>query len=209
MEIYKSLEKCGILPVIKIEDENKAAPLARALAEGGLNAAEITFRTECAAAAIKKITREFPDMLVAAGTVLTAAQVDAAVEAGAKLIIAPGLNEKTARYCMDNGITMLPGCATASDIERALDLGISTVKFFPAENLGGIAMIRALSAPYSQVRFVPTGGINESNFLDYLRLDAVLAVGGSFMVRDEYIKSGDFGKIKELTGAAVKKFSEI
>ena len=204
-EIYAKIKNYGILPVIKIEDADKAVPLAEALALGGLNTAEVTFRTDCAAQAIKNISGAFPNMLIAAGTVLNIEQVKSAVDSGAKVIVTPGFNDKVVSYCVENKILIIPGCAKPSDIEKALDMDINVVKFFPAEASGGIEMIKALSAPYSQVKFVPTGGINENNLADYLALKSVIACGGSFMVKEEYINSGEFDKIRELTANAVQK----
>lgn len=198
-EIYAALKNYGIIPVIKINDENKAEPLADALTSGGLPVAEITFRTNCAAQAIQKIAYAFPHMIVAAGTVLTVSQVKAAVDAGAQLIVSPGFNDKVAAYCQRNNIPMIPGCTTPGDIEKALDMNITVVKFFPAEAYGGLKTIKALSAPYSNVSFVPTGGIDDSNLVEYLSHKSVIACGGSFMVKEEDIANGNFEKIKTLT----------
>ena len=172
--------------------------------EGGLPCAEVTFRTEAATEAIKRMLEAYPDMLVGAGTVLTTAQVDAAIEAGAKFIVSPGLNPKTVRYCQEKDIPILPGVATASDIEQALELGLDTVKFFPAEVNGGLLAIKALSAPYHMMHFMPTGGVNPQNVKDYLAFDKVLACGGTWMVKDALINGGEFEKIKEMTKEAVE-----
>ena len=203
-EIYQKLYEIGIIPVIKIEDPNNAVPLAKALIDGGLPAAEITFRTACAAEAIKNITTAYPDMIVGAGTVLTPAQVDAAVEAGASFIVSPGLNPKTVAYCVEKNIPVIPGCSSPSDIEAALELGLDTVKFFPAEAAGGLPMLKAMSAPYGNIKFMPTGGLNEDNILSYLKFNKILCCGGSFMVKDDLVKAGEFDKIEELTRKAVK-----
>ena len=194
----------GILPVIKISDPATALPLAKALCDGGLPAAEITFRTACAAEAISAITKAYPDMLVGAGTVLTTAQVDEAVNAGAAFIVSPGFNPKVVAYCRERGITIIPGCSSPSDIEAAIEQGLETVKFFPAEAAGGLPMLKAMSAPYGKMRFMPTGGINPDNLLTYLKFDKIIACGGSFMVKEDLIKAGDFDAIRELTRAAVK-----
>ncbi|MBE6560592.1 MAG: bifunctional 4-hydroxy-2-oxoglutarate aldolase/2-dehydro-3-deoxy-phosphogluconate aldolase [Ruminococcaceae bacterium] len=201
----QQLYELGLIPVIKITDPAKAVPLARALCNGGLPAAEITFRTACAAEAIAAITGEFPDMLVGAGTVLNAEQADRAVAAGAKFIVSPGLNPNTVRHCQKIGVPILPGCANPSDIEAAIELGLDTVKFFPAEAAGGIAMIKAMSAPYGNIKFMPTGGINAENLLDYLAFDKIIACGGSFMVKEDLIEAGDFDAIEKLTRNAVMK----
>ena len=183
-DMMKQLHRIGLIPVIKIENAEDAVPLAKALIDGGLPAAEITFRTKCAAEAIKNITEAFPEMLVGAGTVLTTEQVDAAIEAGSKFLVSPGLNPKVTAYCLSKGVPMLPGCSNPSDVEAALELGLSTVKFFPAEAAGGLKMLKAMAAPYGQLTFMPTGGINENNLLDYLKFNKIVACGGSFMVFD-------------------------
>lgn len=202
-EILKKIGLYGIVPVIKIDEVEKAIPLARALCKGGLPVAEITFRTACAAEAIAAITKEFPNMLVGAGTVLTPEQADRAVEAGAKFIVSPGLNTKVVKHCIEIGIPVTPGCANPSDIEAALEFGLEVVKFFPAEAAGGLPMIKAMSAPYGGLKFMPTGGLNEANILSYLKYDKILACGGSYMVSSDLINAGNFDKIEELTRAAV------
>ncbi|MCL1863965.1 MAG: bifunctional 4-hydroxy-2-oxoglutarate aldolase/2-dehydro-3-deoxy-phosphogluconate aldolase [Defluviitaleaceae bacterium] len=202
--IFESLAKMKIVPVIVINDVEKAVPLARALCEGGLPCAEVTFRTAAAADAIRAITKEFPDMLVGAGTVLTSAQVDEAIAAGAKFMVAPGLNPATVRHCNDRGVPMLPGICTPSEIEQGLSLGLEALKFFPAEAAGGANMLKALTAPYNKMKFMPTGGLTPSNIKDYLAIKSVFACGGSWMVKDELINNGDFAKITELTREAVQ-----
>ena len=202
-DIYQKIYETGIIPVIKIQNAEDAVPLAKALIDGGLPAAEITFRTAAAADAIKAITTEFPDMLVGAGTVLTTEQADKAKQAGAKFIVSPGLNPNVVKHCIKIGIPIIPGTSNPSDIEAALELGLTTVKFFPAEAAGGLAMLKAMSAPYGNVKFMPTGGLNEKNILSYLEFDKIVACGGSFMVKEDYIKSHDFDKIRELTHNAV------
>ena len=202
--MISELYSIGLIPVIKIENAEDAVPLAKALIDGGLPAAEITFRTKCAAEAIKNITDAYPEMLVGAGTVLTTEQVDAAIAAGSKFIVSPGLNPKTVSYCLSKGVPMLPGCANPSDVEAALELGLTTVKFFPAEAVGGLKMLKAMAAPYGQLTFMPTGGINENNLLDYLKFNKIVACGGSFMVNEELIKAKDWAAITALTKNAVK-----
>ncbi len=202
-DIYTKIYETGIIPVIKIENAADAVPLAKALIDGGLPAAEITFRTAAAADAIKAVSEAFPDMLVGAGTVLTPEQADAAKTAGAKFIVSPGLNPNVVRHCQKIGIPIIPGTSNPSDIEAALELGLTTVKFFPAEAAGGLPMLKAMAAPYGNVRFMPTGGLNEKNILSYLDFDKIVACGGSFMVKDDLIKAGEFDKIKALTENAV------
>lgn len=203
LDILSAIGNIGIIPVIKITDIDTALPLAKALCDGGLPAAEITFRTECAEKAISLITETYPDMLVGAGTVLTEAQAKDSVKAGAKFIVSPGLNPTVVSYCTKNNIPVIPGCATPSDIEKALEFGLDTVKFFPAEASGGLQMIKAMSAPY-KVKFMPTGGINEKNIVPYLQNERVLACGGSFMVKSELIKNKNFEEITALAKNAVK-----
>ena len=173
-ELLKQIECMGILPVIKLNDAKDAVPLAKALCEGGLPCAEVTFRTDAAKESIAEMTKAYPEMLVGAGTVLNTDQVDAAVEAGAKFIVSPGLNPDTVEYCVKKGIPILPGCSSPSDIEQAIKYGLNVVKFFPAEAAGGLKAIKAMAAPYSQIRFMPTGGINPSNVSDYLAVRSML-----------------------------------
>jgi 2-dehydro-3-deoxyphosphogluconate aldolase/(4S)-4-hydroxy-2-oxoglutarate aldolase len=201
--MFERLAALKIVPVITLHDAANAAPLAQALCDGGLPCAEVTFRTAAAAAGIKAITDAFPDMLVGAGTVLTPAQADAAVAAGAKFLVAPGLNPDMVRYAEKIGIPMLPGVITPSEIEQGLALGLTHLKFFPAEAAGGAAMLRALSAPYGGVKFMPTGGVTRANVTDYLSLKCVFACGGSWMVKDELIKEGNFAEITRLTKEAL------
>lgn len=184
-EIYDVIGKAGIIPVIKLERVEDAVPLARALLEGGIPVAEVTFRTEAAAAGIAAIRRELPQMLVGAGTVLTTEQAAAAIESGAQFVVAPGSNGRVIEGVLAAGIPMIPGVATPSEIEAALERGLRVLKLFPAEVLGGIAMLKALAGPYPQVQFVPTGGISASNLKSYLQQKNVLAVGGSWMVQSD------------------------
>ena len=203
-KVLNHLYETGIIPVVKIEDPDKAVPLAKALREGGISCAEITFRTSQAEEAIRNIANALPDILVGAGTVLTTGQADRAINAGAKFIVSPGLNPEVVRHCINRQIPVVPGCSNPSDIEEALSFGIKVVKFFPAEAAGGVKYIKAISAPYSDIQFIPTGGINEKNLNDYLSCPCVLACGGSWMVNEALIKAGDFNKITELSRNAVK-----
>ena len=203
-DMIKELYSIGLIPVIKIENADDAVPLAKALIDGGLPAAEITFRTPCAAEAIKRITDAYPEMLVGAGTVLTTEQVDAAIAAGSKFLVSPGLNPKVTSYALSKGVPMLPGCSNPSDIEAALELGLKTVKFFPAEAAGGLKMLKAMAAPYGQLTFMPTGGINANNLLDYLKFNMIVACGGSFMVADDLVRDKKWDEITALTKNAVK-----
>lgn len=207
-EVLEKIQEIGIVPVVVLEDAKDAEPLAKALCEGGLPCAEVTFRTAAAEESIRIMTEKYPDMLVGAGTVLTTEQVDRAVLAGAKFIVSPGLNPQIVKYCVEKGILITPGCANPSDIEQALENGLEVVKFFPAEPAGGLKMIKALAAPYVGVKFMPTGGINATNVRDYLAYDRILACGGSWMVSSDLVKAGDFEKITELTKEAVEIVKE-
>ena len=209
MSIYDDFRKIGIVPVVVLEDSKDAEPLAKALVEGGLPCAEVTFRTAAAEESIRIMTEKFPDMLVGAGTVLTTEQVDRAVNAGAKFIVSPGTNPKVVEYCISKNIPIIPGTCTPSDIERLLDLGITTVKFFPAEPSGGLKFIKAIAAPYTMVEFMPTGGVSPENVREYLSYNRIIACGGTWMVKNDLIKSGKFDEIKKLTAQAAAIVKEI
>lgn len=204
MNIISEIGKIGIVPVIAINDVEKAVPLARALLDGGIPCAEVTFRTAEGEESIRRMSKEVPEVLVGAGTVLTCEQVDRAIEAGAKFIVSPGYNPKVVDYCLKKGITIAPGCATPSDMEKAIEAGLEVVKFFPAEQAGGLPYIKAVSAPYTMLKFMPTGGISAKNLSDYLSFDKVLACGGSWMVKSDLIDSGNFEEIKRLCQDAVQ-----
>lgn len=206
--IYTKIEKTGIIPVVVLDRVEDAAPLAKALCDGGLPCAEVTFRTEAAEEAIRVMAEKYPEMLVGAGTVLTTDQVNRAVEAGAKFIVSPGLNPTVVDYCVKRGIPIIPGCSTPSDVEVAMGYGLKVVKFFPAEPAGGLNYIKAISAPYSNVRFMPTGGINPKNVSSYLECPAILACGGSWMVKKNLVSEGKFDEIEKLVHEAVKLVSE-
>lgn len=203
-KILEELEKKRIVPVVMLRNIADAKPLAQALCDGGLPCAEITFRTETAADCIKIISEEFPKMLVGAGTVLTTTQADQAIKAGAKFIVSPGLNPAVIKHCIKKKYPVIPGVNNPSDIEAALSLGLTLLKFFPAEASGGLEMIKALSAPYPQVRFMPTGGITPENLHTYLAYEKVVACGGTWMVKDDFIKLQNFEEIKRLTEDAVR-----
>ena len=207
-EILEKIKEIGIVPVIVLEDAKDALPLAEALMEGGLPCAEVTFRTAAAEDSIRAISQAYPEMLVGAGTVLTTEQVDRAVAAGAKFIVSPGFNPRIVQYCQEKGVPITPGCSSPTDIEQALEQGLKVVKFFPAEQLGGLAMIKALAGPYVDVSFMPTGGINAGNVKDYLAYNRILACGGSWMVKGDLIKAGDFQRITELVKEAKQLVKE-
>ena len=203
--IMEEIYQIGIVPVIALDDAKDAKPLAQALINGGLPCAEVTFRTQAAEESIRIISEAFPEMLVGAGTVLTTEQVDRAAAAGAKFIVSPGLNPEVVKYCVDKQIPVCPGTSNPSDVEAALALGLDTVKFFPAEAAGGLAMIKAMAAPYTNVKFMPTGGINAKNLNEYLAFPKILACGGSWMVKPDMIRAGEFDRIEALTKEAVEK----
>ena len=200
----EEISMLGIVPVIALDNAENALPLAKALYEGGLPCAEVTFRTEAAEESIRIMTKAFPDMLVGAGTVLSTEQAERAHNAGARFIVSPGFNPKVVDYCVSNQIPVTPGCSSPTDIEQALEYGLDVVKFFPAEASGGLAKIKAMSAPYSAMKFMPTGGINAGNLNTYLEYNKILACGGSWMVSKDLIASKDFNSIKTLTEAAVQ-----
>ena len=202
--VLEQISKIGIVPVVKIDRAEDALPLARALCAGGLPCAEVTFRTGAAAEAIRIMTANFPDMCVGAGTVLNAEQVDAAMEAGAKFIVSPGFNLRTVKYCMEKNIPVTPGISSPSEIEQAIELGLEVVKFFPAEQSGGLAKIKAMAAPYGNMKFMPTGGINAKNLTSYLDFGKVIACGGSWMVTGDLINEGAWYRIEQLTREAVQ-----
>lgn len=201
--MFEQLAAVRLVPVIVIHDASKAVSLAKALYDGGLPCAEITFRTAQAADAIRAIADAMPDMLLGAGTVLTPQQVDKALDAGAKYIVAPGLNPEVVKYCQSKNVPVLPGVCTPSEVEQGLSLGLEALKFFPAEAAGGVNMLKSLSGPYGGVKFMPTGGITQKNLKDYLSVKSVFACGGSWFVKDELINNNDFAKITELTREAV------
>jgi 2-dehydro-3-deoxyphosphogluconate aldolase/(4S)-4-hydroxy-2-oxoglutarate aldolase len=201
--VIEELGKIGLVPVIKIDDVEKAVPLVKALAAGGIPCAEVTFRTAQGEEAIWRVSRECPDILLGAGTVLTTDQVDKAINAGAKFIVSPGLNPKVVSYCLQKGIPITPGCSNPSDIEQALEFGLDVVKFFPAEPAGGLEYIKAIAAPYPSLKFMPTGGISADNIAAYTSYEKIHACGGSWMVKADLINAGAFDKITVLSREAV------
>ena len=201
--------KIGIVPVVVLDDAKDAVPLAKALTEGGLPCAEVTFRTAAAADVIRNMVEAYPDILVGAGTVLTTDQVDRAVEAGAKFIVSPGFNPEVVKYCLDKEIPVTPGTQTPSEMEQAMAMGLDFVKFFPAEPAGGLKMIKAVAAPYVNLTFMPTGGINAGNVRDYLAYDRIVACGGSWMVPRKLVNEGRFDEITALVAEASAIVREI
>jgi 2-dehydro-3-deoxyphosphogluconate aldolase/(4S)-4-hydroxy-2-oxoglutarate aldolase len=191
-----------LLPVIALSRADDAAPLAEALLAGGLPCAEVTFRTDAAVASIEAMAR-YPDLMVGAGTVLSADQVDRAVDAGARFVVSPGFGPAVVRRCQHHGIPVFPGVMTPTEIQMALDEGLGTLKFFPAEQAGGVGMIKALTAPFRSVRFIPTGGVSAANVSEYLSIPAVVAVGGTWMAPADALSNRDWTRVTELVRAAV------
>lgn len=202
-KVVEELGKIGIVPVIALDDAKDAEPLAKALIEGGLPAAEVTFRTAAAEESIRIMAAKFPELVVGAGTVLTPEQADRAMNAGAKFIVSPGLNPKVVKHCLDKGYPIVPGTSNPSDVEVAIELGLDVVKFFPAEAAGGLNMIKSMAAPYTGMKFMPTGGINAGNLKSYLDFGKIVCCGGSWMVKKDMVTAGDFEGIKKLTREAV------
>lgn len=208
-EVLEKIQKIGIVPVVVLNDAKDAEPLAKALCNGGLPCAEVTFRTDAAEESIRIMSEKYPEMLVGAGTVLTTEQVDRAVAAGAKFIVSPGLNPKIVKYCVEKNISITPGICTPSEAEQAIENGLEVVKFFPAEPAGGLKMIKAMAAPYTGLKFMPTGGINATNVKEYLAYDKILACGGSWMVKGSLVEAGEFDKIEAMTKEAVEIVKEV
>jgi len=207
--IMKQIRDFAIVPVVKIDDAKDAVPLAKALQKAGLSCAEITFRTEAAGEAIRRIRSQCGDFLVGAGTVLTTQQADSAWSAGASFLVSPGLNPGVVGHCLEKGYPIIPGVCTPTEVEAGLSFGLSHLKFFPAEAAGGVNMIKALSAPYTKVQFMPTGGISADNLREYLSCPAVFACGGSWMVPAGLINEGRFDEIERRTAQAVALVKEI
>ena len=202
-EILARIGEVGIIPVIVIDRAEDAVPLARALLDGGIPVAEVTFRTAAAEEAIRRISREVPEVLVGAGTVLAPEQAEKAVAAGARFIVCPGFNRRVVEHCAARGIPVTPGTSTPTDMELALEHGLEVVKYFPAEAAGGAKTLKAIAAPYKGLRFVPTGGIDATNLAGYLSFDRVLACGGSWMVKPDMLRAGDFAGVTRLSREAV------
>ena len=208
-KVVEELSKIGIVPVIALDDAKDAEPLAKALIEGGLPCAEVTFRTAAAEESIRVMHEAYPDMVLAAGTVLTTEQVDRAVAAGASLIVSPGFDPEIVDYCISKNIEVVPGIVTPSELAQAVKRGLTRVKFFPAEAAGGLKMIKAMCAAYTTVRIMPTGGISTSNLEEFLSCDKIFCCGGSWRVKGDMIKAGEFVMIQKLTEEAVALVKEI
>lgn len=203
-EILQVIEGYGIIPVVRIEKAEDALPLGRALCAGGLPLAEITFRTAAAEDVIRTLRDGMPELIVGAGTVLTTGQAEKAIRAGARFIVSPGFNPRVVSYCLEQGVPAIPGVNSPSQIEAAIECGLGVLKFFPAEESGGAAFLKAVAAPYEGIKFIPTGGINAANLVSYILLKNVIACGGSWMVKGELISAGKFEEIARLTAEAVR-----
>lgn len=203
------MRQLGVVPVVVIEDAKDAVPLAKALCEGGLPCAEVTFRTNAAEEAIRVMHEAYPEMLIGAGTVLTKEQVDKAASAGAQFIVCPGFDAEIVEYCIEKNIPVFPGCVTPSELAQAAKHGLKVVKFFPAGQFGGVSAVKALAAPYTMLKFMPTGGVNSENLRSYLECDRILCCGGSWMVKGSDIKSKNFELIRKKTEEAVQLVKDI
>lgn len=208
-DLLEKLGLLGVVPVVKIDRAEDAVDLATALLEGGLPCAEITFRTAAAEEAIRRISSSLPDVILGAGTVLSVEQADRAVSAGARFVVSPGFNPKVVDWCLQNEIAVTPGVLTPTEIDMGLDKGLHILKFFPAEALGGIKMLKAIAAPYVGVKFIPTGGINRGNLADYLAHPSVHCCGGSWLVKADLISAGKFDEITQLTRDAMSVVRQI
>ena len=208
-ETADKIHEYGVVPVVVINDAKDAGMLADVLCEEGLPCAEVTFRTAAAKDAIRMMADEQPEMLVGAGTVLTVEQVEQAIEAGAKFIVSPGFDPEIVDYCISKNIAVFPGCVTPSEAAQAVKRGMKVVKFFPAQQFGGVSTVKALAAPYTTLKFMPTGGVNMENLESYLSCDKVIACGGSWMVKSELIESGQFEKIRQMTRQTVETVAAI
>ena len=204
-DVVERIRKAGVVPVIKLQRPEDARPLGKALLEGGLPVAEVTFRTDAAAGAIRLLREEFPGLLVGAGTVLTPAQADAAIAAGAAFAVTPGFNPRVVDHCLSRRLPIVPGVNSPSQVEQGLERELSLLKFFPAEASGGVKMLKALHGPYAEVAFLPTGGVEPGNLASYLALPYVAAVGGSWMVKEELLAAGKYSEVAALCAEAVAK----
>ena len=208
MDINAKIESLKLVPVVVLEDAKDALPLAKALIDGGLPVAEVTFRTAAAEDSIRAISEAYPEMLVGAGTVTNLEQAKTAVAAGAKFLVTPGFSDEVTRYAVENDIPIFPGTCTPTEVMRAMSYGLKVVKFFPASQYGGLNTIKALSGPFPAMRFMPTGGINAGNVKEYLANKHISACGGSWMVKSDLIAAGKFDEIKRLTQEAVALVNE-
>lgn len=209
MDVLKQVAELKVIPVIKLDRSEDASPLAEALCAGSLPAAEVTFRTDAAAASIEIMSSRFPQMLVGAGTICTTAQARRAIDAGAKFLVSAGFNAKVVEYAITQGIPIFPGICTPTEVMQLMEYNLPVAKFFPASQYGGLATIKALSAPFPQLKFMPTGGINAANIREYLAFPKVIACGGSWMVKSDLIRDGNFDAIRQLSQQAVDLVADL
>lgn len=209
MNLIKRFEKCGIIPVVALDRIEDALPLAKALIDGGIDVCEITFRTDCAEEAMELISREYPEMLVGAGTVLNEEQVVKAYEAGAKFIVSPGFNKEVVEKTKELGMLSLPGAVTPTEITALINEGLDVVKFFPAGNYGGLKTLKSLAGPFNKIKFMPTGGVGIDNLEEFLNFDKIIAVGGSWICKNELITEGKFDEITRLCKEAKEVHKKV
>ena len=204
MTVNERIADLKVIPVIVLNDAANAAPLAEALMKGGLPAAEVTFRTAAAEESIKIMAEKYPDMLVGAGSLTSAEMAKKAVDAGAQFLVSAGFSEGVAKYAVENNIPYYPGICTPTELMKVVEYGLPVAKFFPAGNYGGLKTIKAIAAAFPTMKFMPTGGVNAENILEYLAYDKIIACGGSWMVKDAMISAGEFDKIEALAREAVE-----
>lgn len=202
-ELYAQVAEKKVVPVVKLDRVDDAKPLCEALCAGGLPVAEITFRTDAAEESIRTAVKEFPEMIVGAGTVVNVEQAKRALDAGAQFLVSPGFSAKVTEFAVDNNIVIFPGICTPTEIMMAMEYNLPVVKFFPAKQYGGLDTIKALAAPFPAMKFMPTGGVSAANIKDFLAFDKIIACGGSWMVKDSFVKEGNFAEIQRLTAEAV------
>ena len=207
--IFQTIGRLGVIPVVTLDDASQAMPVCQALLAGGLSVVEITFRTSAAAEAIAIVSREIPEMLVGAGTILTTDQAKQAFDSGATFMVSPGFNPRVVQFCIENKTPVTPGCSNPTDLTMAVEYGLDVVKFFPAESLGGLKMLKALAAPFRMLQFIPTGGIDPVNLREYLGFDRVLACGGTWIVKPDLVRSGDYGLITSVSRTSVEVVREF
>ena len=198
-DVMSKIEQVGIVPVVKLNDVNKAIPLCKALLAGGISVAEVTFRTDCAGDVIKTISQNCPDMLVGAGTIINVDQAKKALECGAKFIVSPGFSREIVMFCKENNVPVIPGCVTPSEIMAALECGVDIIKFFPAKEYGGLNTMKSLAGPFGQIRFMPTGGISLENLKEFISAKFIAACGGTYMVKDKLIEQENYEEITRLS----------
>jgi len=207
--IFQTIGRLGVIPVVTLDDASQAMPVCQALLAGGLSVVEITFRTSAAAEAIAIVSREIPEMLVGAGTILTTDQAKQAFDSGATFMVSPGFNPRVVQFCIENKTPVTPGCSNPTDLTMAVEYGLDVVKFFPAESLGGLKMLKALAAPFRMLQFIPTGGIDPVNLREYLGFDRVLACGGTWIAKPDMVRSNDYGLITSVSRTSVEVVREF